>query len=65
MKSITLIYDENFIETLEEKVLPLLSNNVKIKIPYKNHKKHDFTDEDFIVTFLSVKPNFFRSPSSE
>ncbi|GAB2615169.1 TIGR00341 family protein [Belliella aquatica] len=53
MKSITLIYDENLLETLEDKVLPLLSNNVKIKIPYKNHKKHDFTDEDFIVTYLS------------
>ncbi len=53
MKSITLIYDERLEEDLESNILPLLSNNVKIKIPYKNHKKHDFTEEDFIVCYLS------------
>ncbi|MCH7397643.1 TIGR00341 family protein [Belliella sp. DSM 107340] len=53
MKSITLIYDENQLDLLEEKVLPLLSNNVKIKIPYKDHRKHEFTDNDFIVAYLS------------
>ncbi|SIS98638.1 DUF389 domain-containing protein [Belliella pelovolcani] len=53
MKSITLIYDERLEEEVESKVLPLLENNVKIKIPYKNHKKYEFSEEDFIVCYLS------------
>ncbi|MFD2033350.1 TIGR00341 family protein [Belliella marina] len=53
MKSITLIYDESQVDALEEKILPLLGNNVKITIPYKDHKNHGFSENDFIVTYLS------------
>ncbi len=53
MKSITLIFDENQIEEVEKKVLPLLENNVKITVPYKKIRKFEFTDNDFLVCYLS------------
>ncbi|MCH7403443.1 TIGR00341 family protein [Belliella kenyensis] len=53
MKSIILIYDESQLEFFENSVLPLFSNNVKMKLPYKEYRKHDFSESDFIVTYLS------------
>lgn len=53
MKAITLIFDENILEEVEQKVLPLLGNNVKITVPYKKIRKFEFTDNDFLVCYLS------------
>lgn len=53
MKSITLIYDESQTELVENEVMPLFSNNIKIKVAFKNIKNFSFTDKDFLVCFLS------------
>lgn len=53
MKAITLIFDESALEELEEKVLPLLGNNVKITVAYKKFRTFEFTDNDFLVCYLS------------
>lgn len=53
MKSITLIYDDSILEEVEEEVIPLFENNLKIKVAYKDYRSFEFTDDDFLVCYLS------------
>jgi uncharacterized hydrophobic protein (TIGR00271 family) len=53
MKSITLIFDQNREEEVDEKILPLFENNIKIKIAYKDFRNFKFTETDFLVCYLS------------
>ncbi|TVP50639.1 MAG: DUF389 domain-containing protein [Mongoliibacter sp.] len=53
MKSITLIYDDAILEEVEREVIPLFDNNIKIKVAYKDYRSFKFTDDDFLVCYLS------------
>lgn len=53
MKSITLIFDQNREEEVDEMILPLFENNIKIKIAYKDFRNFKFTETDFLVCYLS------------
>ncbi len=53
MKSITLIFDQNREEEVDEKILPLFENNIKIKIAFKDFRNFKFTETDFLVCYLS------------
>jgi uncharacterized hydrophobic protein (TIGR00271 family) len=53
MKSITLIFDDNRIEEVEKKIIPLFGNNLKIILPFDKAKKFEFNERDFLVFFVS------------
>jgi uncharacterized hydrophobic protein (TIGR00271 family) len=53
MKSITLIFDQNREEEVDEMILPLFENNIKIKIAYKDFRNFEFSETDFFVCYLS------------
>ncbi|RPA70222.1 TIGR00341 family protein [Cyclobacteriaceae bacterium YHN15] len=53
MKSITLIFDQSREEEVDEKILPLFENNIKIKIAYKDFRNFEFSETDFLVCYLS------------
>lgn len=53
MKSITLIFDQSREEEVDEKILPLFENNIKIKIAYKDFRNFKFSETDFLVCYLS------------
>lgn len=53
MKSITLIYDDTREELVNKEVVPLFENNLKIIVAYKDYRKFEFSDEDFLVCYLS------------
>ncbi|SMD46424.1 TIGR00341 family protein [Aquiflexum balticum DSM 16537] len=53
MKSITLIFDQNREEEVDDLILPLFENNIKIKIAYKDFRNFKFTETDFLVCYLS------------
>ncbi|WP_373492932.1 DUF389 domain-containing protein [Aquiflexum sp.] len=53
MKRITLIFDESRADVVEEKVLPLFGKKIKLKIAYKNFRNFKFSEEDFLMCYLS------------
>ena len=53
MKSIILIFDQERNEEVENQVIPLLQDNLKESVAYKDHKSFEFTEEDFFVCYLS------------
>lgn len=53
MKSITLIFDDNYGEEVEKKIIPLFGNNLKIILPFDKAKKFEFNERDFLVFFIS------------
>ncbi|WP_114748899.1 DUF389 domain-containing protein [Pleomorphovibrio marinus] len=53
MKSVVLLYDPRQEEVVEERILPLFEQHLKLKIPFNNELKINLDEEDFIVTYLT------------
>ncbi|WP_209331922.1 DUF389 domain-containing protein [Lunatimonas salinarum] len=52
MKSIVLLYDERETETVEEEILPILKENLKLKLPFQTELTVELGREDFLLTYL-------------
>jgi uncharacterized hydrophobic protein (TIGR00271 family) len=53
MKAIILIFDQNKKGEVNNQVIPLLGDKLKEAVEYKDHKKFNFSEEDFLVCYLS------------
>ncbi|WP_373523497.1 DUF389 domain-containing protein [Aquiflexum sp.] len=53
MKSIILIFDQNEKKEVDNLIIPLLGNRLKESVEYKDHKKFEFSQDDFLVCYLS------------
>jgi uncharacterized hydrophobic protein (TIGR00271 family) len=53
MKSITLIFDDNLTEQVQEKVIPLFGSHLKITIPFSKYKTFEFGENDFFIFYVS------------
>ncbi|WP_194972493.1 DUF389 domain-containing protein [Aquiflexum lacus] len=53
MKSIILIFDQNKKKEVDNKIIPLLGAKLRESVEYKDHKKFKFSEEDFLVCYLS------------
>jgi uncharacterized hydrophobic protein (TIGR00271 family) len=53
MKSVVLLYDPREQEVVEDKILPIFGQHMKLKVPFNNELKITLDEEDFVVTYLS------------
>lgn len=53
MKSITLVFDDNLTEQVQEKVIPLFGSHLKITVPFSKCKTFEFGENDFLVFYVS------------
>ena len=53
MKSITLVFDDNLTEQVQEKIIPLFGSHLKITVPFSKCKTFEFGESDFLVFYVS------------
>jgi uncharacterized hydrophobic protein (TIGR00271 family) len=53
MERIILIYDDLAKNEVEKVIIPLFGKNLKLHLPYKNFMTYNFSEEDFIVCYIS------------
>lgn len=53
MKSIILIFDQRKQKEVDNQIIPLLGDKLRESVEYKDHKKFEFSEEDFLVCYLS------------
>lgn len=52
MQSIILLYDEREIAAVEAEILPVLNENLKLKLPFNNGLAVELGRDDFVLTYL-------------